>query len=74
MICQNLNSTYAYDFPEIFANVLAEKGRNDEDAPQPGIKRLVELVLELPAGSSHQLVVPGHGKSGNLVEVEPRRV
>jgi acetyl-CoA carboxylase/biotin carboxylase 1 len=70
MICQNLNSTYAYDFPEIFANVLAEKGGNDEDAPQPGIKHLVELVLELPAGSSHQLVAPGHGKSGVLVEVE----
>jgi acetyl-CoA carboxylase/biotin carboxylase 2 len=75
MICQNLNSTYAYDFPEIFANVLAETG--GFGTPRCGLKRVVELVLEggsganpvggAPAAGS---APPGHGPAGKLIEVE----
>ena len=54
MICQNLSSTYAYDFPEIFANALAL-----DDAAAGGgggvsnnrISSLVELVLDRASGS-----------------------
>ena len=57
MICQNLNSTYAYDFPEIFANVLAERANQ-------GLGRVVELVLDAPGGLAHG------GPAGTLIEVE----
>ena len=63
MICQNLNSTYAYDFPEIFNNVLAETSQGAGF----GLKRLVELVLDTGGASASPL---GHGKAGKLVEVE----
>ena len=62
MICQNLSSTYAYDFPEIFANALAldsvEPLRDGETKPKPNpfsvtnnrIEALVELVLDTGTG------------------------
>ena len=83
MICQNLSSTYAYDFPEIFANVLAESGgsaskfSNNGVAPAPappgtsgpGISRLVELVLDASSAGGAPALPPGHGDAGKLVEV-----
>jgi len=84
MVCQNLNSTYAYDFPEIFNNVLAESapkgasGRFTHNGVMPaddggggtgpGLRRLVELVLEPPAPGT-ALLPPGHNAAGKLVEV-----
>ena len=84
MICQNLSSTYAYDFPEIFANVLAESGgsaarvgnaRGGGVAPAPGEGTtggfgISALVeLVLESSASAPSLPPGHGKAGKLVEV-----
>ena len=50
MICQNLSSTYAYDFPEIFANALTfdvgDALNGNPKASNNRIDRLVELILD----------------------------
>ena len=53
MICQNLSSTYAYDFPEIFANALAldDAGGAAAGVSNNRISSLVELVLDHASGS-----------------------
>ena len=54
MICQNLSSTYAYDFPEIFANALAlddAAGGGGGGVSNNRISSLVELVLDRASGS-----------------------
>ena len=53
MICQNLSSTYAYDFPEIFANALAldDAGGAAGGVSNNRISSLVELVLDHASGS-----------------------
>ena len=52
MICQNLSSTYAYDFPEIFANALAldDAGAAANGVSNNRISSLVELVLDHASG------------------------
>ena len=60
MACQNLSSTYVYDIPEIFANVLAEM--------YPGVGDIVELselVLDGKTGSLvHSDRAPGSNDVG----------
>ena len=53
MICQNLSSTYAYDFPEIFANALAldDAAGGGGGVSNNRISSLVELVLDRASGS-----------------------
>ena len=67
MVAQNLSSTYVYDFPEIFANVLHEEGGS--------ISSIVELALQ---GGSYSGGVSGHnGPSsprssiGSILEILP---
>jgi acetyl-CoA carboxylase / biotin carboxylase 2 len=66
MVAQNLSSTYVYDFPEIFANILHEEGG--------GISAIIELALQ---GGSYSGGVSGAGPTsprssiGSILEILP---
>lgn len=67
MVAQNLSSTYVYDFPEIFANVLHEEGGC--------ISSIVELALQ--GGSYSGGVLGNNGPTsprssiGSILEILP---